>query len=322
MLPQPSFNRKIRRVGTTFLTFASCLTLLLAACAPVTSSSYNPIVKVIPPADTSVKVTTTGSPVVTQGEQQQGAAPVLTPNPNPTIITPAPAPTSPTLQLQWFGHSTFLITSSTGTKILIDPVNNTTGYRITPITGVDAVTISHEHGDHTNLNFAPNATTVLRGLAPGGWNPVNQTVKDVKIFSIGSSALPQYHDNVSGAQRGRNSIFVYQVDGLRIAHLGDLGHSLSPDAVQAIGQVDVVMIPVGGAYTIDAAAATAVVDQLKPKIVVPMHYKTPVMSANWPGASADAFLAGKNVQRPNSTTLSISKTTLPAQTTVIVPNYQ
>lgn len=207
----------------------------------------------------------------------------------------------------------------------MDPVNAASGYTISTIYGVDAVTVGHEHGDHNNVAMAAGSPLILRGLSGTGanqtWNTVNQTVKDIRIYSI-SPAVPVYHDNVTGAARGRNTIFVFEVDGLRIAHLSDLGHTLSADAIRAIGAVDVVLIPVGGFYTIDAAAATVVVGQLQPKIVVPMHYKTPKMRATWPGVEVDAFLVGKNVVRVQSTVIKLSKSTLPTQTTVMVPFYE
>ena len=201
-------------------------------------------------------------------------------------------------RLQWLGQSTFVLTSSNGTKILMDPVNNTSGFNIPPISGVDAITITHEHGDHNNIAMATGSPLILRGLSTTGWVNYDQNVKGVRIYSIG--AFDVFHDNTSGSQRGRDSFFVFDVDGLRIAHLGDLGHTLTAAQISRIGPVDVLLIPVGGFYTIDAAAATIVVDQLKPKIVIPMHYKTTVTANNSPLATADAFLAGKTVQRANS----------------------
>lgn len=260
--------------------------------------------------------------------------PALLPTPTPTpTATPTPAPTpTPTpaaagLSIQYLGHSAFLLTSSQGTKVLIDPPAATIGYAIAPIAAVGAVLVTHEHPDHNNVALALGSPLVLRGLSATGWNTIEarlspaREVEDIRIYSI-SPAIPIYHDNEQGAQRGRNTIFVLEVDGLRLAHLGDLGHVLTPEQVQAIGAVDVVMIPVGGFYTIDAATATQVVGQLNPKVVLPMHYKTARMSATWPGVGVDDFLVGKTVQRPNSTTMRLSKATLPAQTTVVVLNYE
>ncbi|MFC1966013.1 MBL fold metallo-hydrolase [Chloroflexota bacterium] len=111
-----------------------------------------------------------------------------------------------------------------------------------------------------------------------------------------------------------------EVDGL--VHMGDLGHILTPESVTAIGAVDAVLIPIGGNYTIDATAAIQVVDQLSPSMVIPMHYKTPKMSADWPGVGVDPFLEGKKVDRLNSTVVELSTSTLPSETTVVVLNYE
>ena len=243
-----------------------------------------------------------------------------------TKLTPtasiAPTTTSvPSTELKWLGQSAFLLISSQGTKILIDPPNAATGYSIAPIAGVDAVLVTHEHSDHNNVELATGNPLILRGLSSTGWNSVNQKVKDIHIYSI-SPAIPVYHDSQQGTQRGRNTIFVLEIDGLRFAHLGDLGHTLTLEIIQAVGPLDIVLIPVGGSYTIDAAAATQVVGQLNPRVVVPMHYKTPKLSANWPGAGVEPFLEGKKVEHPNSTSIKLNKSNLPAQTTVVVLNYE
>jgi L-ascorbate metabolism protein UlaG (beta-lactamase superfamily) len=280
------------------IALALVVALLAAACVAPTPA----------PATPSPTPTPTGTPTPT---------PAATPAPTAT-----PAPAAGTVQLQWLGQSCFLLTSSQGTKLLIDPPNPPTGYSIDPISGVDVVLVTHEHSDHNYVALATGSPLILRGLSATGWNTIDQKVKDIRIYSI-SPAIPIYHDTQQGAQRGRNTIFVLEVDGLRLAHLGDLGHLLTPEAVQAIGPLDVLMIPVGGFYTIDAAGATEVVGQLgNPKVVLPMHYKTPKTSASWRGTVVDPFLEGKTVQRPNSTTIRLSKATLPAQSTVVVLNYE
>ena len=236
-------------------------------------------------------------------------------------IASKPESTSPISQLQWLGQSTFLLTSSTGTRILMDPTNASSGYTIAPIDGVDVVLATHEHSDHNNVSLAKGTPLILKGLNSTGWNPIDQVVKDTRVFSISPSA-PVYHDNQQGAQRGRNTIFVLEVDGMRLVHVGDLGHVLTPEIIQAIGKVDVILLPVGGNFTIDAAGATQVAGQLNPKVVIPMHYKTPKMKTNWPGAGVELFLEGKKVERPNSNVIKLSKDTLPSQTTVVVMNYE
>ena len=244
-------------------------------------------------------------------------------SPPPSLTTPAVSSTTspaPTVEIQWLGQSCFLITSSQGTRILTDPPVAGTGYVIAPMDGVDVITVSHEHTDHSNVSLALGSPLILRGLTSNGWNTVDQRIKDVHIYSV-STAFPIYHDNVQGAQRGRNAIFILEFDGLRIAHLGDLGHILATECIQTIGTIDATLIPVGGVYTLDAAGATQVVSQLNPKIVIPMHYKTNKVPATWPGTGVEPFLEGKAaIERPNSSKIKLSKSTLPVQTTVVVLN--
>jgi L-ascorbate metabolism protein UlaG (beta-lactamase superfamily) len=321
MLPGTIFSRKIQRGYRLLMAFTGVLAMVLTGCTPVSNTPSQPQITITPPASTQTKTTTNGNPVVTVGTAAAAAAPTIVPSANPIVSTPNANPiTMSAARLQWLGQSTFVLTSSNGTKILMDPVNNTSGYNITPISGVDVITITHEHSDHNNVAMATGSPLILRGLNTNGWVNYDQSLKGVRIYSIG--AYDVFHDNTSGSQRGRDSFFVFEVDGLRIAHLGDLGHTLTPEQINRIGPVDVLMIPVGGFYTIDAAAATIVVDQLKPKIVIPMHYKTTATANTSPLATADAFLAGKTVQRVNATTITVSKNTLPAQMTVMVPNFQ
>lgn len=291
-----------------------------AAVAPVITPGVAPV---ITPSTATVR-----APVVTPSTATV-PAPVITPAPaTPAAPAPTPAPTpapaAPRTQLKYLGQSTFVITSANGTKILIDPVSGSTGFTIVT-QYVDAVTVSHEHGDHSNVAMAAGSPVIIRGLVGTGanqtWATINQTVKDIRLYSI-SPVVPMYHDNVSGAARGRNTVFIYEVDGLRIVHMGDLGHTLSADAIKAIGAVDVLLIPVGGFFTVDAVDATTVIGQLSPKVVVPMHYKTAEHSPTWQGAPVDAFLTGKTLVRVQSTVITLSKSTLPAQTTVMLPFYE
>ncbi len=308
--------------------FIGGIFLLMVACTPEAAVAPKPDIKITPaPATTRAPVITPGAAPVVTPSTVPTPAPVITPAPvTPTTPTPTPTPApAPTTQIQWLGQSTFLLTSTQGARILIDPLSaGSTNYIISTIYGVDAVTVGHEHNDHNNIAMAAGSPLIIRGLIGTGanqtWNAVNQTVKDVRISSI-SPAVPIYHDNVSGASRGRNTIFIYEVDGLRIVHLSDLGHTLSPAAVQAIGRADVILIPVGGSFTIDAVGATTVVGQLNPKVVVPMHYKTPAQRADWPGVGVAPFLVGKTVVQVQSTTIKLTPATLPAQTTVMVPLY-
>lgn len=162
------------------------------------------------------------------------------------------------MRLTWNGHACFTLEVSRLT-IVTDPFDERCGFPMPSLRG-DVVTLSHHHSDHDHLaSVLPPFEVVESSCA-----------KNDVIFT----AIPSFHDKVQGAQRGSNRIFVIQADGLRAAHLGDLGCGLSGGQLEELGHVDVLMIPVGGFYTIDAAEAAQIVRQLRPSYVFPMHYKT------------------------------------------------
>lgn len=236
-------------------------------------------------------------------------APGGTPAPSPTV---APGADNGATGLRWFGQSMFLMTSPGGTTLALDPFNDI-GYQMPAPLGAGLTTITHEHHDHDNGPLG--GADVVRGLTRDGWNDVDRTIGDVRVRSVRS-----YHDDSQGSKRGRNTIFVYETGGLRIVHLGDLGHQLDDSHVRQIGgPVDVLMVPVGGVFTIDAAGATQVVARLQPKLVFPMHYKTPALRTDL--ETADAFLQGKTARRTGTTTTRIARDALPAETTVMVLDY-
>lgn len=266
------------------------------------------------------------APAVPATPAQAVVAPAPTQRPPNTTAPAAPPTAAPTsaptaapagsVSLRWFGQATFLLTTSRGTTLLIDPTAPSSGYTIAPMSA-DVVTVSHEHADHNDVSRATGSPVVVRGLKDGDWVQIDQTVKDVRIRSF-----PTYHDDQKGASRGKNSLFLFEVDGLRIAHLGDLGHQLSQEQAAALGKLDVVMIPVGGGYTLDAAGATKVVEQLSPRAVLPMHYRTPKVSAQSPLVAVDPFLEGKKVERPGTSQVEFSRDKLPTGTTVYLPGYE
>ncbi len=164
------------------------------------------------------------------------------------------------MKIQWLGHSCFKLVESTGTTIVTDPYGDV-GYQM-PLTRADAVTISHDHYDHNNLK-------AIEGNPPVFTQPGLYDVKGVRVTGVSS-----FHDDRKGAQRGKNTIFMFHMDGLDICHLGDVGHEITPALVESLMSCNVLLIPVGGTYTIDAELAKEYVDALMPEIVIPMHYKT------------------------------------------------
>ena len=206
------------------------------------------------------------------------------------------------MKVKFLAHASFLITTNNGTKIITDPYkagcfNNTLGYK--PINeSADIVLISHDHDDHNCVSEVTGQPKIIKEVG-------SKAVKDVKISGIGS-----YHDTQKGTQRGNNIIFVIEADGLRIVHLGDLGHGLSKEEYEKIGNVDVLLVPVGGYFTINEKVATEIMNGTNPKILIPMHYKTSVL--DFPIAEVDDFLKDKkNVKRFGNSEIEVTKETLP-----------
>jgi L-ascorbate metabolism protein UlaG (beta-lactamase superfamily) len=129
--------------------------------------------------------------------------------------------------------------------------------------------------------------------------------------------IPTYHDPSKGSQRGTNTIFTFLIDGIQVCHLGDLGHILSEKELVEIGPVDILLIPVGGYFTIDANEATRVAEQIKPKVLIPMHFKTP--KCGLPISAVEEFLKGKaKPKRPNTSEVAFDKGTLPQKMEIVV----
>lgn len=197
------------------------------------------------------------------------------------------------MKIKWLGHSCFKITSKKGIRILTDPFDDNVGYRV-PSVESDIVTLSHGHYDHNFIDCVSGNFEVITKV--GMFN-----VKDIPLIGIHT-----YHDEVQGDKRGNNIIYVFNIDDLRVAHLGDLGHTLSPAQIEMIGEVDILLIPVGGVYTINGEQAAEVVEQLKPSVVIPMHYKTEPLKFELD--SVESFLGRmSNVERLQSQVIEISK---------------
>ena len=219
------------------------------------------------------------------------------------------------MKITYLGHATFLIDGD-GTKVLIDPYDEKVGYPV-PSVEADAVLVSHEHADHTNVAMAKGKPQVVRGLADGDWRKIAKH----PLGKIAVSSVPTYHDDTQGSQRGRNTVFILETEGLRIVHLADLGHLLDHAQATAIGHPDVVMIPVGGYYTIDAAQAKQVLDGLQPKVVIPMHYKTEA-SAALPIGPIESFLGVIGQAKNVGHTVTVDRAKLPTTREVWVMSWK
>jgi L-ascorbate metabolism protein UlaG (beta-lactamase superfamily) len=217
------------------------------------------------------------------------------------------------VEVRYYGHSMFSLTAD-GTTIVIDPFNDDIGHP-RPQVAPDAVVVSHEHFDHNNVALCGGSPKVIRGLADEG---ARHAALDVRVGPVRITGVPCYHDDQQGAARGKNTITIFEVEGLRVVHLGDLGHILDDAQVRAIGRVDVLLVPVGGHYTIGPAEAGRVIEQLAPRIAVPMHFKTEA-NASWPIGTLDDFLRGRPGVRRVGATFVVSPQTLPGQQEIWAP---
>jgi len=210
------------------------------------------------------------------------------------------------MNIKWLGHSCFLITSNEGLRVITDPYAVGGGINYSPVKETaDIVVVSHDHDDHNNVSAVQGKPEVVKGSG-------TKTVKGIQFRGVAT-----YHDSSQGKQRGPNTIFCFTVDNIKLCHLGDLGHVLSPGQINEIGGVDILFIPVGGFFTIDAANASQVCDQLRPEVIIPMHFKTP--NCAYPIASVDDFLRGKNnVREVGSSEAEFELDKLPSTSEIVV----
>ena len=210
----------------------------------------------------------------------------------------------PDVTIEFFGHNFFQITSSRGTKIITDPV--TPGFYPTPELSPHAITVGREHPNHNFVEIAKNGPVILRGLGNYGaeWNKVSTTVKDVLVYTV-----PIYQQQFGNALKG--AAFVFDLGTICVAHLGDLAHKLTEEQIKAFGKVDIAMIPIGGMFTMPPDTAREVLQQLKPKIAIPMHYRENT-------ALLDMFVKGFPNKYLNSNKSTFSKSVLPPPTQVVV----
>ncbi len=210
------------------------------------------------------------------------------------------------MDINWLGHSCFRIRGSHAT-VITDPYSPSLGYSLGKPTA-HIVTVSHQHLGHSYIQGIDGEPRLV--TEPGEYE-----ISGVLIIGIAT-----FHDEEKGQKRGKNSAYLIEVDEVSVCHLGDLGHVLTTDQVEELGNVDVLLLPVGGVSTINAPMAAEVVRQLEPKVVVPMHYKTEAL--NWELEPAERFLKEMGVKEVNSQPkLSFTKSSLPATMQVFLLDY-
>ncbi len=213
------------------------------------------------------------------------------------------------MRIEYLGHASFLITTNRGLRIVTDPVDSQE-YPGTMMYSsfnepADAITVSHDHPDHNSIGVVKGNPIIIKGIG-------KFAVKDVMFYGISTD-----HDPNSGAQRGKNTVFILEVDDIIVAHFGDLGHVLNADQAAQIGNVDIALLPVGGTYTIGPSEAHEVAEQVAANIVIPMHYST--SKCNFPIKGVEDFIDGmNNVVRLNSSVLEVTKENLPQSRQIIV----
>ncbi len=213
------------------------------------------------------------------------------------------------MKIKWYGHAAFLITSDKGVKIVTDPYEPgafggqlSYGKISDP---VNIVLVSHDHADHNHAGDLPGSPEVIKGSG-------SRSSKEINIKGVAT-----FHDPSKGSERGDNTVFTMNVDGIQVCHLGDLGHVLGQKELAEIGPVDILLSPVGGLYTIDPKEAAQNAELMKPKVLIPMHFKTE--KCGFPIAPVEDFLKGKvRVKKPGTSEAAFEKDTLPRQMEIVV----
>jgi L-ascorbate metabolism protein UlaG (beta-lactamase superfamily) len=210
------------------------------------------------------------------------------------------------MEIHWLGHACFRLRGREGV-VVTDPFGKDCGYEWSR-PRADIVTVSHDHENHSQAQRVAGDPKVLSG--PGEYE-----IKNIFVTGIAS-----FHDHKKGNERGKNTIYLIEFDDLKVCHLGDLGHVLTQTQTEALSDLDVLLIPIGGHATIHAAQAVEVVSQLEPHIVIPMHYQTSAYKGKLDGL--DKFLKEMGLKKVDEQdSLKVTKNSVPEETQVVVLKY-
>jgi L-ascorbate metabolism protein UlaG (beta-lactamase superfamily) len=215
------------------------------------------------------------------------------------------------MHIIWHGHSCFQIISPQGKeekiKMVIDPFGEKVGLRVSKLEA-DILLITHSHDNHSNLKSVSGTPFLIEG--PGEYE-----IKGVFIRGILA-----FHDNSQGEERGQNTIYTIETEGIHLCHLGDIGQKeLTDSQLQELGEIDILIIPVGGVYTINSKEASTIISQIEPRIVIPMHYQVPKLKLGKKLEGVESFLktmGKKSVEKLPK--LLIKKKDLPKEETRII----
>ncbi len=213
------------------------------------------------------------------------------------------------MKIKYLGHAAFELNLEDGTSVVFDPYESGSydgALAYGPITGnYDVAVVSHDHPDHRDAGVIERAKSVVDAKG------------SVELAGIRVSSFPTYHDESGGAERGANLISIVEAEGLRIAHLGDLGHAISAGEIPELERVDVALVPVGGHFTIDASTAASIISEFEPKLVIPMHFKT--ARVGFPIEPVDVFTGlMENVERAEGSEITVTRENLPPDLKVVV----
>ncbi len=213
------------------------------------------------------------------------------------------------MKIKWFGQSCFMITSKSGIKVLTDPYKKMLGYQLSEMEA-DIVSTSHNHSDHNNTSIVKSSFVHINEL--GSFLEHGIEIKGVQTF----------HDKSSGSKRGKNTIYNFKIDDINICHCGDLGHLLNSNQIEEIGNVDILLLPVGGLATLNAVDAVQVMKQLNPTIVIPMHYRTKALGlVGYIFGKVDKFISASGLKAKEYEKLELSKANIKDYSGIAVLKY-
>jgi len=211
------------------------------------------------------------------------------------------------VRVSWMGHAMFLLEDGGGHRLVTDPFNDYVGYPL-PDVAADIVLVSHDHADHSNVGLVKGDPLVVRDPSPR------------EIDGVSITGFPTHHDAAGGAERGGNIVYRWEMQGLTFVHLGDLGHPLDGGTAQVLVGAHVVFVPVGGFFTLEPEQAALLVEELAPRIAIPMHYRN--ASCAFPIETEEPFVSRFSVvDRSGKVPVYLSPDDMPEPTLVLVMDF-